>query len=349
MPRCSARRGDGIGSNSLGRRGRPHHDRQAAAGQRPAPAARRCRASGTRWACTAGPCRADCPFDVAGFTFSGLPGVVIGHNQHDRLGLHQPRTRTSPTSTWRRSPATTLPVRRRQRRRCATRDETIKVAGGAEPCRSPCAPPGTARCSPTSTTELRRRRRERAGRRPARPPRGDGYAVALRWTALTPGRTADALFELDRAHGLGPVPGRRAHFAVPAQNLVYADRAGNIGYQAPGRIPIRSRATTATTRRRAGLRRTTGPAYIPFDALPNVLNPADGFVVTANQAVIGRALPVPPHRRLGLRLPQPADRGPADARRRAGRRSRADMVRRSSSTPATRSRRVPRAVSGRRR
>ena len=38
------------------------------------------RASGTRWACTARPVDADCPFDVTGFTFSGLPGVIIGHN-----------------------------------------------------------------------------------------------------------------------------------------------------------------------------------------------------------------------------------------------------------------------------
>ena len=77
----------------LGGLRRAHHDRQAAAGQRPAPRRRRSRASGTRWACTAARVGAGCPFDVAGFTFSGLPGVVIGHNQHDRLGLHQPRPR----------------------------------------------------------------------------------------------------------------------------------------------------------------------------------------------------------------------------------------------------------------
>ena len=35
----------------------------------------------------------DCPFDVSGFTFAGVPGVVIGHNQRDRLGADQPRPR----------------------------------------------------------------------------------------------------------------------------------------------------------------------------------------------------------------------------------------------------------------
>ena len=30
---------------------------------------------------------ADCPFDVTGFTFSGLPGVVIGHNQQIAWGF----------------------------------------------------------------------------------------------------------------------------------------------------------------------------------------------------------------------------------------------------------------------
>ena len=37
--------------------------------------------------------RDDCAFDVAGYTFSGLPGVIIGHNDRIALGVHQPRAR----------------------------------------------------------------------------------------------------------------------------------------------------------------------------------------------------------------------------------------------------------------
>ena len=59
---------------------------------------------------------------------------------------------------------------------------------------------------------------------------------------------------------------------------MYADRDGHIGYQAPGRIPIRKPATTATDAgRRAGYPQNdwTGD-YVPFDALPNVLDPDEG-------------------------------------------------------------------------
>ena len=73
------------------------------------------RASGTRWACTARTVDADCPFDVTGFTFSGLPGRGDRPQPRHRLGVHQPRTRTSPTSTWRRSAATTYLYDGRQR------------------------------------------------------------------------------------------------------------------------------------------------------------------------------------------------------------------------------------------
>ena len=69
--------------------------------------------------------------------------------------------------------------------------------------------------------------------------RGNGYGVALQWTALEPGTTADAILALNRASDWDEFRAAAADFAVPAQNLVYADREGHIGYQAPGLVPIR--------------------------------------------------------------------------------------------------------------
>ena len=74
--------------------------------------------------------------------------------------------------------------------------------------------------------------------------------------------------------------------------MVYADREGHIGYQAPGLIPIRQSGNDGS-RPVAGWRPEndwTGQ-YIPFDALPNVLDPEEGFVVAANQAVAGPDYP----------------------------------------------------------
>jgi penicillin amidase len=112
------------------------------------------------------------------------------------------------------------------------------------------------------------------------------YAVALRWTALDPGRTIEALFAIDAATNWETFRSAAKLFEVPAQNIVYADVDGNIGYQSPGRIPIRGKGD--------GRWPVPGwdPAYdwtgfIPFEELPSVLNPADDWMVTANQAVVG--------------------------------------------------------------
>ena len=80
---------------------------------------------------------------------------------------------------------------------------------------------------------------------------------------------------------------------MPAQNIVYADREGHIGYQAPGLVPIRK---SGQRRPDAGgglaSARTTGPvSSCRSTALPNVLDPDEGFIVTANQAVIGEDYP----------------------------------------------------------
>ena len=213
--------------------------------------------------------------------------------------------------------------------------ETIKVRGEDDFD----APGPRDRARPAG---LRRVARAQHGRAPTRPStsrtptgRGNGYAVALAWTALEPGTTADAILALDRASDWDEFRAAAADFAVPAQNLVYADREGHIGYQAPGRIPIRKSGNDGRLPADGlGAGATTGPATTsPSTALPSVLDPDEGFVVTANQAVVGPGLPLLPHRRLGPRLPldpdPPAARGGGRAlRRRDGRAS--------SSTPPTR-------------
>jgi penicillin amidase len=110
------------------------------------------------------------------------------------------------------------------------------------------------------------------------------YDVALAWTALTPGRTADALFAIDRATDWAGFRAAAAHFVVPSQNMIYADTNGNIGYQAPGRVPVRAGydgrwPVPGWTSKY----RWTG--YVPFREMPHVLNPTSGFLVTANQQV----------------------------------------------------------------
>ena len=231
----------------------------------------------------------DCPFDVTGFTFSGLPGVVIGHNQQIAWGF----TNLGPDvlDLYLEDVSDKTYLYAGKQRRLRMRDEEIKVRGRDEPFRftvrstrhGPLLSDVDSGLSSVGANSP-------AGADP--PPRGNGYAVSIEWTALEPGNTADALFEIDEATSWRAFRDAARDFAVPAQNLVYADRAGNIGYQAPGRIPIRR-----------GGRNGDYPAlgwrpaddwtgrYVPFQALPNVLNPSDGYFATANQAVTGQDYP----------------------------------------------------------
>lgn len=230
-----------------------------------------------------------CPFDVAGFTFAGMPGVVIGHNQQIAWGF----TNLGPdvTDLYLEQVEGKTYLYAGKQRPLQMRDEEIKVRGRSKPFRFTVRSTKHGPLLSDVSSELSTVGAN-APNGSGAPDRGNGYAVALQWTALTPSRTMDAVFELDRATDWQGFRRAASDFAVPAQNMVYADRAGNIGYQAPGQIPIRKSGNTGDYPALGWLPADdwTGK-YVPFAALPNVLNPSDGFVATANQAVTRRGYP----------------------------------------------------------
>jgi len=116
-------------------------------------------------------------------------------------------------------------------------------------------------------------------------PAGD-TAVSLRWTALDPGTTSSALFAMNMAEDFASFRRAASLFDVPAQNLIYADLEGNIGYQAPGRLPIRG-AGDGTLPQPGWDSSYDWQGFIPFDELPVSYNPREGYIVTANNAIVG--------------------------------------------------------------
>jgi len=227
---------------------------------------------------------ADCPFDVSGFTFAGLPGVVIGHNRDIAWGM----TNLDPDVTDLYLEKVTGKTYLYDGRQVplVERDEVIRVAG--EPSKlitvrstrhGPLLSDVSAELSSVGAN---------AEVGTGAPQRDNGYAVALAWTALTPRPTADAIFMLDTASSWSDFREAAARFAVPSPSLVYADTAGNIGYQAPGAIPIRKGKRGGDYPAQGWLPENDWSGrYVPFDSLPNVLNPPEGFIVAANQAVTG--------------------------------------------------------------
>lgn len=232
---------------------------------------------------------AACPFQVSGFTFSGLPGVVVGHNDKVAWGL----TNLGPdvTDFYLEQVSGDGYLRDGLTKPLETRQEVIKVAGGADvplTVRSTVHGPIMSDIVPAIDAAG-----DRSVVRGA--PQSNRYAVSLAWTALTPGTTADAIFALNRATNWSDFRKAAALFSVPSQNLVYADTAGHIGYQAPGKIPVRRSATPGAP---PGFWPSPGwdsqwdwKGYVPFDDMPNTFDPAEGFIVTANQAVSASPTP----------------------------------------------------------
>lgn len=230
---------------------------------------------------------AQCPFDVAGYTFSGVPGVVIGHNARIAWGL----TNLGPDVTdffLEQVRGDTVLVDG-QEKPLTTRTEVIKVAGG-KPVTI------TARSSShgpllSDVLDSLSEAGQRAPTDDAAPSRLDGYAVALSWTALTPGRSIEALFGLDTARDFADFRKAALQLEVPAQNLIYADVDGHIGYQAPGRIPVRRAGKgwpvpADGTWPQPGWDSSFGwNGWVPKEQLPWRADPAEGFIVAANQAV----------------------------------------------------------------
>ena len=226
----------------------------------------------------------DCPFDVSGFTFSGLPGVVIGHNRDIAWGMTNLDPDVSDLYLEKVTGKTYLYGGKQVP--LSEHDEVIRIAGGG----SKLITVRSTRHGPLLSDVSAELSSVGANAKVPvdSPDRGNGYAVALAWTALTPRPTADALFGFDAATNWSEFREAARSFAVPSQNLVYADTAGNIGYQAPGAIPIRKGNRDGNYPAAGWLPQNDWSGrYVPFDSLPNVLNPAEGFIVTANQAVTG--------------------------------------------------------------
>jgi penicillin G amidase len=150
-----------------------------------------------------------------------------------------------------------------------SRDEIIKVKGGADikwTVRS------SAHGPVISDAPV-------AGIKPA-----DGQAVALRYVSLEPGDTTlDAFLGFNYAKNWSDFLEAMRSYIAPMQNFVYADVDGNIGYFAPGKIPTRNWDGRLPASAAKGENWT---GFVPFDQLPILQNPREGFIVTANNKML---------------------------------------------------------------
>ncbi len=228
-----------------------------------------------------------CPYESSGFSFAGVPGVVIGHNANVAWGFTNTGPDVMDLFIEKVNPANLNQYEvNGEWVDFETRIETINVGGG-DPVEitvrstrhGPVISDTYGALKDTDLEDDQEAFKDKAGI-----DLPENYVVALGWTALEPGSVFDAIWGFNNASNWEEFREAASKFHVPAQNLIYADIEGNIAYQMPGRVPIRANGdgrypVPGWTDEYAW----TG--YIPFEELPYVVNPESGYIATANNRV----------------------------------------------------------------
>lgn len=118
-----------------------------------------------------------------------------------------------------------------------------------------------------------------------------GKPVALHWVALDPKATDFGMLDLDRLTDAKTAMDMFSRLGGPPQNVMVADAQGNIGWTVMGRIPKRFGFDGASAASWADGRRGWS-GYVDPGKLPRATNPAEGFLVTANQRTVPLDYPV---------------------------------------------------------
>lgn len=229
----------------------------------------------------------ECPWDVAGFSLPGVPGVVQGHNAEVAWGMAAAGLDTTDLVVERIRDGRVLTDRRT--RPVRTRTETIDVAGAG----SELLTVRTTRHGPI-LSDIDPAAREAGEAAPAA--RGadldEELAIAVQWAGSTPAPTLDALVDLALAEDVATARQALSSWAVPAVDVVLADREGTVGVQVAGAVPVRKsgRDTTEPTAGWRAENEWTGRT-LAYGALPFTTQPADGVAVAANQAPVGTDYP----------------------------------------------------------
>lgn len=217
--------------------------------------------------------------NIVGVSFPGAPGIVIGRNDHIAWGF----TNTAPDVMDlfvekligdNRYLTPTGPVA------FETRDEVIKVKGGENivlKVRETRHGPVVSDIYTGSEDFL-----------------DAEHVISLQWTALLPTDTGVvALQSLGTAKTFEEFKAAGNFYRGPEQNMIYADTAGNIGYYAPGLVPVRrpDNEIGGTLPSPGWDAKYDWQSFLSYDELPTRFNPDSGIIATANEKIVNGDYP----------------------------------------------------------
>ena len=114
--------------------------------------------------------------------------------------------------------------------------------------------------------------------------------LALRWLTLDEPTAFAGMFELHSIESGPELVAKLEGHTAPASNLIWADRHGSIGYKLIGRLPLRKGGCPDLPKPGwTGEFEWTGT--IPYEELPETVDPESGLLVTANNRIVGDDYP----------------------------------------------------------
>lgn len=210
-------------------------------------------------------------YNVTGVSLPGLPGVVIGHNEHCAWGMTTAFQDVQDLYVEKLNPEN--PHQYEYESEWVDAEvvrEEIRVKGQDEPVVQEVV---ISRHGPIISGLV-----------------GEETPLALRWAALEPSPLVRSALRYDRAHNWEEFRAALGDWATPAHNFVYADVEGNIGFLQAGWVPVRARGYGM-----APVPGWTGEyewqGYLSLDDLPQAYNPESGWLATANNVVVDAGYP----------------------------------------------------------
>ncbi len=210
-------------------------------------------------------------WDVTGLSFAGVPGVVIGHNDKIAWGVTNTGPDVQDLFIEKINPNDAHQYEfEGEWLDMEVIEEVIKVNGGEDIVLEV----RTTHHGPI-ISDIRDDVND---------------VLALKWTQQEPSRILQSIVLLGQAQNYENFREALRYWDVPSQNVIYADREGNIAYQTPGLIPLRKNG-----RGEVPVPGWTGEyeweGWLPYEELPALFNPEQGYIVTANHAVVDEDYP----------------------------------------------------------
>ena len=213
-----------------------------------------------------------CPtLNAIGVTIPGVPWIIIGHNDFIAWGVTNSTVDTQDLYLERFNRSGDMYWDKGEWKPLMETEELIRVKGkeGPERMEVLCTSRGPVLSPQVITSQ---------------------NPISLKWTIYEGESTFDAYHLLNKSKNWEDFSKALSLFSSPSQNFIYADKNGNIGYYLSGKVPLRSKEASLfpyPSWQKGG----DWQGYLEEDEKPNMFNPEDGMIITANDRIVPEDFP----------------------------------------------------------